>query len=115
MLENATYSSHLSGGLRSHTLEGQFKRDAFGHRRALAADALKPTAQELIKLKVIDAIVKEPFGGAHRSWDETFENTRALLAKHLKELLEIPPKLERKTVRQIQENGRVLRKIVKNR
>ena len=84
MLENATYSVISPEGCAAILW-----RD--GSKGALAADALKPTAQELIKLKVIDAIVKEPFGGAHRSWGETFENTREMLAKHLKELLEIPP------------------------
>ncbi len=88
MLENATYSVISPEGCAAILW-----RD--GSKGALAADALKPTAQELIKLKVIDAIVKEPFGGAHRSWDETFENTRALLAKNLKELLEMPPEVLR--------------------
>jgi acetyl-CoA carboxylase carboxyl transferase subunit alpha len=84
MLENATYSVISPEGCAAILWKD-------GSKGALAADALKPTAQELIKLKVIDAIVKEPFGGAHRSWEETFENTRALLAKHLKELFDIPP------------------------
>jgi len=84
MLENATYSVISPEGCAAILWKD-------GSKGSLAADALKPTAQELIKLKVIDAIVKEPFGGAHRSWAETFENTRALLTKHLKELLDIPP------------------------
>ena len=89
MLENATYSVISPEGCAAILWKD-------GSKGSLAADALKPTAQELIKLKVIDAIVKEPFGGAHRSWEETFENTRALLGKHLKELLDIPPEsLER--------------------
>jgi acetyl-CoA carboxylase carboxyl transferase subunit alpha len=83
MLENATYSVISPEGCAAILWKD-------GTKGSLAADALKPTAQELIKLKVIDAIVKEPFGGAHRSWPETFENTRALLAKHLQELLDIP-------------------------
>jgi acetyl-CoA carboxylase carboxyl transferase subunit alpha len=83
MLENATYSVISPEGCAAILWKD-------GSKGALAADALKPTAQELIKLKVIDAIIKEPFGGAHRSWEETFENTRALLAKHLRELLDIP-------------------------
>ena len=84
MLENATYSVISPEGCAAILWKD-------GSKGSLAADALKPTAQELIKLKVIDAIVKEPFGGAHRSWEETFENTRALLGKHLRELLDIPP------------------------
>ena len=84
MLENATYSVISPEGCAAILWKD-------GSKGSLAADALKPTAQELIKLKVIDAIVKEPFGGAHRSWEETFENTRALLGKHLRELLDVPP------------------------
>ncbi len=90
MLENATYSVISPEGcaaiLWKDSSKGMLSTDA----RVLAADALKPTAQDLIRLKVIDAIVKEPFGGAHRSWKETFDNTRTLLAKHLGELLELP-------------------------
>ena len=91
MLENATYSVISPEGCAAILWKDSSKGILSADPRTLAADALKPTAQELIKLKVIDAIVKEPFGGAHRSWDETFENTRAALAKQLKDLLEIPP------------------------
>jgi acetyl-CoA carboxylase carboxyl transferase subunit alpha len=91
MLENAMYSVISPEGCAAILWKDASKGPMSAQARALAADALKPTAQELIKLKVIDAIVKEPFGGAHRSWPETFENTRALIAKHLKELLDIPP------------------------
>ncbi len=84
MLENATYSVISPEGCAAILW-----RD--GSKGALAADALKPTAHELLRLRVIDAIVKEPFGGAHRSWDETFASTGALIDRHLKELLEIPP------------------------
>ncbi|MGD0236919.1 MAG: acetyl-CoA carboxylase carboxyltransferase subunit alpha [Syntrophorhabdales bacterium] len=90
MLENATYSVISPEGCAAILWKDASKGPLSAEARALAADALKPTAQELIKLKVIDAIVKEPFGGAHRSWEVTFENTRALLTRHLKELLEIP-------------------------
>ena len=108
MLENATYSVISPEGCAAILWKDSSRGMLSADPRVLAADALKPTAQELIKLKVIDAIVKEPFGGAHRAWDETFENTRALLAKQLKELSEIPPEnIERATVRQIQKNGSV--------
>jgi acetyl-CoA carboxylase carboxyl transferase subunit alpha len=84
MLENATYSVISPEGCAAILW-----RD--GSKGPLAADALKPTAHELLKLGVIDAIVKEPFGGAHRSWQETFQNLKGLLSKHLNELLEVPP------------------------
>jgi acetyl-CoA carboxylase carboxyl transferase subunit alpha len=82
MMENASYSVISPEGCAAILW-----RD--GTKGALAADALKPTASELKKLDVIDDIIKEPFGGAHRNWEETFFNTKSVFAKHLKELLEI--------------------------
>ncbi|MCX5807018.1 MAG: acetyl-CoA carboxylase carboxyltransferase subunit alpha [Proteobacteria bacterium] len=82
MLENASYSVISPEGCAAILW-----RD--GTKGALAADALKPTAFELKKLDVIDDIINEPFGGAHRNWEETFFNTRTVFAKNLKELLEI--------------------------
>ena len=38
-----------------------------------AAEALKLTADDLKKMKLIDKIIKEPFGGAHANKEETFE------------------------------------------
>jgi acetyl-CoA carboxylase carboxyl transferase subunit alpha len=84
MLENATYSVISPEGCAAILW-----RD--GSKGPLAADALKPTAPELLKLGVVDAIVKEPFGGAHRSWQGTFQNLKDLLSKHLNELLEVSP------------------------
>jgi acetyl-CoA carboxylase carboxyl transferase subunit alpha len=37
-----------------------------------AAEALRLTAQDLLRLGVVDAIVPEPLGGAHRGRDDTF-------------------------------------------
>jgi acetyl-CoA carboxylase carboxyl transferase subunit alpha len=82
MMENASYSVISPEGCAAILW-----RD--GSKGALAADALKPTAYELLKLNVIDEVIKEPFGGAHRNWDDTFLNTKPVFAKHLKELLEI--------------------------
>jgi acetyl-CoA carboxylase carboxyl transferase subunit alpha len=83
MLENATYSVISPEGCAAILW-----RD--GAKGPLAADALKPTAPDLYELKVIDEVVPEPFGGAHRNWQETFGNVRTLLSKHLNELLAIP-------------------------
>jgi acetyl-CoA carboxylase carboxyl transferase subunit alpha len=88
MLENATYSVISPEGCAAILW-----RD--GSKGPLAADALKPTAPELLKLGVVDAIVKEPFGGAHRSWQATFQNLKAILGKHLNELLEVSPEVLR--------------------
>ncbi|MGA1847312.1 acetyl-CoA carboxylase carboxyltransferase subunit alpha [Deferribacter abyssi] len=51
-----------------------------------AAEALKLTAQDLFKLKVIDEIIKEPVGGAHRDHLETAKNVKIAIKKHLREL-----------------------------
>lgn len=57
-----------------------------------AARALKLTAHDLIDLGVIDDMIREPLGGAHRDFEATAENIRAMVDKALKELREIPRK-----------------------
>ncbi|MEE8394274.1 MAG: acetyl-CoA carboxylase carboxyl transferase subunit alpha, partial [Rhodospirillales bacterium] len=51
-----------------------------------AADALKMTAENLKDLGVIDAIVPEPPGGAHRNPDETIKNVAEAVEKELQGL-----------------------------
>jgi len=53
---------------------------------AQAAEALKLTAPDLKKLGVIDGIIPEPLGGAHRDYKEAAENLRKAILKYLKEL-----------------------------
>ena len=50
-----------------------------------AANAMKLTANELLKIKIIDEIIKEPVGGAHRNKDEVIFSTREVLIKYLDE------------------------------
>jgi acetyl-CoA carboxylase carboxyl transferase subunit alpha len=52
-----------------------------------AAEALKLTAQDLLKLGVIDAIVPEPLGGAHRQRDDTIAALGDALERALLPLL----------------------------
>ena len=52
-------------------------------RKEEAAEALKLTADDLRQMGIIDRIVPEPFGGAHRNWDEA----ATLLKRHLLEAL----------------------------
>jgi acetyl-CoA carboxylase carboxyl transferase subunit alpha len=82
MMENATYSVISPEGCAAILW-----RD--GSKGPLAADALKPTSQDLYRLKVIDEVIKEPFGGAHRNWQKTFSNTRESLSRNLKELMNV--------------------------
>src|ERR1700744_1559682 len=51
-----------------------------------AAVALKITAQDLLELKVIDAIVPEPVGGAHRMPEESIDAVADQIAAGLKEM-----------------------------
>ena len=51
-----------------------------------AAELMRITAPDLLKLGVIDGIVPEPTGGAHRNWEETAENLRGPIRDALWEL-----------------------------
>jgi acetyl-CoA carboxylase carboxyl transferase subunit alpha len=51
-----------------------------------AAELMRVTAPDLLRLGVIDGIVPEPVGGAHRNWEETAENLRGALRGSLHEL-----------------------------
>jgi len=51
-----------------------------------AAELMRVTAPDLLRLGVIDGIVPEPVGGAHRNWEETAENLRGPLREALREL-----------------------------
>ncbi len=54
-----------------------------------AAEALKLTASDCIQLGVVDEIIPEPLGGAHRFPQQTFENTGTVMARHLDELTKL--------------------------
>ena len=55
----------------------------------MAADSLKMTAPDLLDLKVIDGIIPEPIGGAHRNYDEAARILKMRILKELKEIKEI--------------------------
>src|SRR4026209_462025 len=57
---------------------------------AEAAEALKLTAQDLIALGVVDEIVPEPDGGAHRDYDRAAANLGTALRENLKPLRDMP-------------------------
>jgi len=50
-----------------------------------AAKAMKLTAKELIKMNIIDEVIEEPIGGAHRNKEQILFSTRAALTKYLDE------------------------------
>jgi acetyl-CoA carboxylase carboxyl transferase subunit alpha len=51
-----------------------------------AAEALRLTAQDLIKLGVVDKVISEPKGGAHRNASATFKSVREAIMAMLKDL-----------------------------
>jgi acetyl-CoA carboxylase carboxyl transferase subunit alpha len=56
-----------------------------------AAMGMKITAQDLLKFKVIDGIVAEPVGGAHRSAETVIDAAGEVIAKALGELAPLSP------------------------
>ena len=51
-----------------------------------AAEALKLTADDMYKNKLIDKIIKEPFGGAHYNREEIYDNVKKEIIKSYKKL-----------------------------
>ncbi len=79
MLEHSIYSVISPEGCASILWRsGEHARDA--------AEALKLTADDLLKLRVIDEIVREPLGGAQRGKRETIEAVGDAIERHLAEL-----------------------------
>ena len=59
--------------------------------RERAADALKLTAADLLRFKVIDEIIPEPLGGAHQDPEAAGEALRTTLARNVAELRKVRP------------------------
>ncbi len=79
MLANAVYSVISPEGCASILWrDGSFAPQA--------AEALKLTADSLKELGIIDEIIPEPAGGAHRHADQTLAEVKQALDKHLKKL-----------------------------
>jgi acetyl-CoA carboxylase carboxyl transferase subunit alpha len=56
-----------------------------------AAEVLKVTAPDLLRLRIVDGIVPEPAGGAHRDWDAAAGHLRAALRDQLAALAHLGP------------------------
>ena len=85
MLENAWYSVISPEGCAAILF-----RDATKASRA--AEALKLTAKDLKSFGVIDEIIPEPLGGAHRDFPSVTVSLKESLARHLKELCSLKVK-----------------------
>ncbi len=79
ILENAYYSVISPEGCAAIL----WKDRAFAPK---AAEALKISAQELLKLKIVDEVITEPLGGAHNDFSSAAHFLRLGLRNHLKAL-----------------------------
>ena len=82
MLENAYYSVISPEGCAAILW-----RDAA--RAPEAVDALKISAQDLLELGIVDEVIPEPTGGAHRDLPEMAKRIDAAIAQHLEELMDL--------------------------
>ncbi len=83
MLENAIYSVISPEGCASILYRSSSEAPK-------AAEAMRVTARDLLELGLINEVIPEPLGGAHRYPDETAENIRGPLVRTLKELSALP-------------------------
>ena len=83
MMENAVYSVISPEGCA-----GILWRD--GKKAPEAAEALKITAPDLLKLGAVDEIVKEPAGGAQKNHKTACANVKKAILKALRELKKFP-------------------------
>ncbi len=83
MLENSIYSVITPEGCAAILWKDATKAEQ-------AAEALKLTAHDLLELKVIDEVIPEPLGGAHRDPDETAKRLKEAILRHVRGLLGLP-------------------------
>ncbi len=82
MLENAIYSVISPEGCATILWRDPKKT-------LEAATAMKLSSKDLLQLNIIDEIIPEPTGGAHRNKDEILNNVRSSLILNLKKLSEL--------------------------
>jgi acetyl-CoA carboxylase carboxyl transferase subunit alpha len=83
MLQFSTYSVITPEGCASILWKSQDKKE-------VAAEAMGMTADRLRKLGLVDEIIPEPVGGAHRNPELTAETMKAVLIRNLDELEKLP-------------------------
>ena len=84
MLSNAVYSVISPEGCAAILWRDESKAPE-------AADALKLTAASLLDLGIIDEIIPEPSGGAHRAAAETVVRVKEAVVRHLDSLVRVAP------------------------
>src|SRR3954470_19471939 len=85
MLEHAYYSVISPEGCA-----GILWKVATEETKPLAADALRFTAKDLARFGVIDDVIPEPLGGAHRDHREMANTLKSYLLRYLRELRSLP-------------------------
>lgn len=83
MMENTWYSVISPEGCAAILWRTKDKKEE-------AAEVLKLTAQDVMELGLIDEIIPEPFGGAHRDWEKAAGLLKSHILKHLSQLKQIP-------------------------
>lgn len=83
MLENSIYSVITPEGCAAILWKDATKAEQ-------AAEALKLTAQDLLGLKVIDEVIPEPVGGAHRDPEESARRVQEAVLRHVRGLIGLP-------------------------
>jgi len=61
-----------------------------GARSPEAAEALKLTSKDLLAFEVVDEVIREPMGGAHRAPSVAMDELKRVLLRHLDELADVP-------------------------
>ena len=104
MLKTAFYSVISPEGCASILMKDASKASD-------AAIAMKITAQDALSLKLIDSIIEEPKGGAHRSVDLTSQFIKKQIIKDLMELKQLPPEtLKEERIKKYLAMGEVVEK-----
>jgi len=83
MLEHATYSVISPEGCAAILWND-------GSKASEAAELLKITAQDLFQMKVVDEVVEEPIGGAHRDPRRAAELLKEAVVRNLAEIRNVP-------------------------
>jgi len=83
MMENTWYSVISPEGCAAILWRDNSKAN-------MAAEAMKVTAEDLLEMGVLDKIIKEPIGGAHRNYDEAANILKNTILSELEELKKIP-------------------------
>ncbi len=84
MLENSVYSVISPEGCAAILWRTRDKAPE-------AAEALKMVAKDLKALNIVEEVLPEPMGGAHKDWAATAETVQEAILRNLRELMKLAP------------------------